>query len=87
MRVGVGVDLALNALSKRDYGAEVGEVGVRQHLHKVSAHRCIEKACETQRMVKDFKLAQPPPPPPMTSRSARTSGVRRVGGGDTSLSH
>jgi hypothetical protein len=57
VRVGVGVDLALNALSKRDYGAEVGEVGVRQHLHKVSAHRCTEVACEIQRIVEDFKVA------------------------------
>jgi hypothetical protein len=79
VRVGVGVDLALNALSKRDYGAEVGEVEVRAQLHKVSARRCIEMACETQSIVKDFKLAQPPPPPPMTLESARTSGVRRVG--------
>jgi hypothetical protein len=79
VRVGVGVDLALNSLSKRDYGAEVGEVGVCQHLHKVNAHRCTEVACETQRSVKDFKLSQPPPPPPMTLESARSSGIRRVG--------
>jgi hypothetical protein len=79
VRVGVGVDLALNALSKRDSGAEVGEVGVCQHLHKVSAHRCTEVACETQGMVKDLKLAQPPPPPPMTLEGAKTSGVRGVG--------
>jgi hypothetical protein len=75
----VGVDLAFNALSKQDYGAEVGEVGFDNTYDKVSAHRCIEMACETQRIVKDFKLVQPPPPPPMTLESARTSGLRRVG--------
>jgi hypothetical protein len=79
VRVEVGVNLDRNALSKRDWGAEVGEVGVWQHLHKVSAHRCTEVACETQRMVKDFKLAQPPPPPPITLESARTSDIQGVG--------
>ena len=69
----MGVDLALNTLAKRDSGAEVGEVGVWQQLHKVSAQSCIEKTCETQRIVKDFKLIQSPPPPPMTLESARTS--------------
>ena len=70
---------ALTPYLSGDYGAEVGEVGVCQHLHKVSAHRCTEVACETQRMVKDLKLAQPPPPPPMTLEGAKTSGVRGVG--------
>jgi hypothetical protein len=39
----------------------------------------MEVACETQRIVKDFKLTQPPPPPPITLESARTSGIQGVG--------
>jgi hypothetical protein len=42
VRVEVGVDLALNALSKRNYEAEVGEVEVKQVSHTVDAgkHTC-----------------------------------------------
>jgi hypothetical protein len=43
VRVGVGVILARNPLSKRYSAIEVGEVGVKRQPHMVDAHRHAEK--------------------------------------------
>ena len=48
LRIGVGVDLALNSLSKRDYGAEVGEVGVIQQSYIVGTFPLLGRHRETQ---------------------------------------